>query len=118
MPAEEVAATINCDGDLMTLAAYYDSECLEIEPEMSNMVEALQDDMQQYYTGNCEYLGDEKALSLIATCDANGFYRKYYSGDSGCTEESLLQASDMTFGVCADFGEDDPTGLYYMATTT
>ena len=106
-----------CDGEAMTLRAFEDADCTNENIEMSEMVQLMQDDHMSCYTGECCYLGDDVGYSIIANCDENGFYRKYYNGDAGCLEEDFLTGNDIEFDVCTSWGESDPTGMFWLATT-
>ena len=84
----------------MSVATYYDTECLEVEEEMTAMVEELQDEMQQYYTSNCEYLGEDVYFSVCTdfgeTNHTGLFYmattRRIFEGDFASTVVSTLAA--------------------------
>ena len=81
---------------------------------MTTIVAGMQADVKEYYTGVCEYLGDDNGNSVIASCDENSFIRSYYVGDTACSEDSFYITEELPWGECTDQGY----GYWAVAETT
>ena len=104
---------VPCEYDLLTMNAYIDPYCTDLNQTHSDLVKALQDEHADKQTGMCEYFGDEKGISYISSCDAYGWYRSYYSG-SECTEDMLITDDNYEWDACQG---PDALGFYMRAST-
>merc|ERR1712072_204176 len=105
------AYAAECDATAMSFEGFSDNACETADETITATIEATVEAAAEFYSGECEYMGDEAGVSIIVECNAEGFSSAVYTGDA-CEGDAVVEQS-ANWGECFDGGE-----FSYIATTT
>merc|ERR1719163_1630382 len=67
------AAAAECDASAMSFEGFSDNACETADETITATIEATVEAAAEFYSGECEYMGDEAGVSIIVECTAEGF---------------------------------------------